>query len=44
VRLLEPSVVSVRFTGTITGAKLHDLLGEGRDGFQVILLPHLSDR
>lgn len=44
VRLLEPADGAVRCTATITGAELHDLLGEGRDGFQVILLPHLSDR
>lgn len=44
VRLLEPGEGSVRFTGSIASGELHDLLGEGREGFQVILLPHLSDR
>jgi len=34
----------IRITGTIALAELTELLGEGRDGFQVIALPHSSGK
>lgn len=34
----------IRITGTIALAELAELLGEGRDGFQVIALPHSSGK
>ena len=42
VRPIDASPERVRVTGTITLGELALLLGEGRDGFQVIALPHLS--
>lgn len=42
VRPIDASADHVRLIGTIALAKLSLLLGEGRDGFQVIALPHLS--
>ena len=42
VRPIDASPERVRVTGTIALNELAQLLGEGRDGFQVIALPHLS--
>ncbi len=42
VRPVDASSERVRVTGTIALNELALLLGEGRDGFQVIALPHLS--
>jgi homoserine dehydrogenase len=42
VRPMDATAGSVRITGTIALAELALLLDEGRDGFQVIALPHLS--
>lgn len=42
IRPLEGTSDAVRVTGTIALNELSCLLGEGREGFQVIALPHLS--
>lgn len=42
VRTIDSDADHVRVTGTISLSELGLLLGEGRDGFQVIALPHLS--
>jgi homoserine dehydrogenase len=41
LRSVEAGQGWIRVTGTIVLAELADLLGDGRDGFQVIALPHL---
>lgn len=41
LRSVEAGQGWIRVTGTIVLAELTDLLGDGRDGFQVIALPHL---
>lgn len=44
VRSLESSADAVRVVGWITLSELSLLLGDGRDGFQVVALPHLSEQ
>lgn len=44
VRPIDSSKEFVRVTGMIAMDELRTLLGEGRDGFQVIALPHLSGK
>lgn len=42
VNLIDASASCVRITGRISLLELGHLLGDGREGFQVIALPHLS--
>ena len=42
VSLIDTTTTSIRMTGRIALPELGQLLGDGRDGFQMIALPHLS--